>query len=319
MGSFLPIEICPQRRATGLLLLGLAAILWVAGCSPTKPPPSEAPPAQSTSPSPSAPSPAPTATRIPAAATVNGQIISLEEYRAELGRFESGQTSIGIELATLDDYPGQVLQVLIDRELLVQGAFAAGMAVDDGTLADLLEGIIQQAGGQEAFDAWLTDNEFTRRDFREALRKDALASRMIEQVSETVSPTGEQVHARHILLATREEAEEARGDILAGADFADIAWARSLDPGTRLGGGDLGWFPRGFLTLPEVEEAAFSLEPGEISPVIESAFGFHILEVLARETRPLSPSALQSARRQALEQWLAEQRASAEIEIRVTP
>jgi peptidyl-prolyl cis-trans isomerase C len=308
-----------QMSLTSLRSLGVMLLFSLAACSPSRPPTIEGPLPTSITAGPNPTIPPPTATSIPVAAIVNGQTISLEEYQAELGRFESGQASLGIELATLDGYQGQVLQVLIDRALLVQGALAAGFTVDKGTLATKLAEIIDDAGGQVAFEAWLTDNGFTAQTFTEALRKDALASLIIEQVSGTVSTTGEQAHARHILLFTREEAEEARAEILAGANFEDIAWARSLDPSTRLGGGDLGWFPRGFLTQPEVEEAAFSLELGEISPVIESALGFHVIEVLARETRPLSPAALQAARGQALSQWLAEQRASAEIEIRVTP
>ncbi len=313
-------EVLSYRRSQLIRrVVMIAILLGLSACSQKKAPTTEPPLPTLTAPQPSMTSPPPTPTPIPAAAVVNGRIITVEEYQAELARFEAGETAIGIELATLGDYSQQVLQVLIDRELLVQGAEAAGLTLDEESLGKMVQEASQEAGGEEAFEAWLKDNGFTSPSFLEALRKDALASQMIARISDTVSTTAEQVHARHILLSTREEAEEVRAEIVAGADFENIAWARSLDPGTRLGGGDLGWFPRGFLTQVEVEEAAFSLEPGEISPVIESAFGFHVLEVLGREVRPLSPAALQSARRRAVEEWLAEQRASAEIEIRGTP
>jgi peptidyl-prolyl cis-trans isomerase C len=300
-------------------LLAMAILLALTACAQNSPPTTEPQIPTAIAPQPSVTSPPPTPTTVPAAAVVNGRIITVEEYQAELARFEAGETTVGIELATLGDYSLQVLQVLIDRELLLQGAEATGLNLDQESLGEMVQQVSQEAGGEEAFQGWLKENGFTLQSFMEALRKDALASQMIAQISDTVSTTVEQVHARHILLSTREEAEEVRAEIVAGADFENIAWARSLDPGTRLDGGDLGWFPRGFLTQKEVEDAAFSLEPGEISPVIESAFGFHVLEVLGRETRPISPAALQSARRRAVEGWLAEKRASAEIEIRGTP
>jgi parvulin-like peptidyl-prolyl isomerase len=256
---------------------------------------------------------------VPAAAIVEGQIITLTEYEAELARFEAGQSVLGIELATWDDYQGQVLQVLIDRALLAQAAIESGMPIDDEENSSRLEGIIQELGGQEEFDAWLNENGYSFDSFREALLMDALADQMADQLADGVESTAEQVHARHILLSTREEAEEARSEVLAGASFEDIAWARSLDPSTRLAGGDLGWFPRQFLLVEEVEQVAFSLEIGEISPVFESEFGFHFVEVLDRAVRPLSPAALQEARHRAVNAWLTERRETANIEIRVEP
>lgn len=260
-----------------------------------------------------------TPTDIPAAAIVAGQVITISEYEAELARFEAGQQALGIELATLDEYQDQVLQVLIDRALLAQAARDEGIHIDEAEIASKVEAIIQEIGDQAEFEAWLAENDYSVASFREALMMDALADQMADQLADGVEMTAEQVHARHILLSSPEEAEEARGEILAGASFEDIAWARSLDPSTRLAGGDLGWFPRGFLTLEEVEQVAFSLDTGEISPVFESAFGFHILEVLGREVRPLSPAALQEARHRAVSTWLAEQRETVNIEIRVEP
>jgi parvulin-like peptidyl-prolyl isomerase len=67
--------------------------------------------------------------------------------------------------------------------------------------------------------------------------------------------------------------------------------------------------------MPEVEDAAFSLQPGEVSGVIESALGFHILEVLGREDRPLIGAILTEYRVAAVDEWLTEQRQRAEIEI----
>jgi peptidyl-prolyl cis-trans isomerase D len=97
----------------------------------------------------------------------------------------------------------------------------------------------------------------------------------------------EQVRARHILVAFREEAEEAQarvkaedllGRLKAGADFAALAREHSEDPGSAPQGGDLGFFGRGQM-VPEFEDVAFSLNKGETSELVRSPFGFHIIQV----------------------------------------
>ncbi|HSH45855.1 MAG TPA: peptidylprolyl isomerase, partial [Longimicrobiales bacterium] len=103
------------------------------------------------------------------------------------------------------------------------------------------------------------------------------------------------VRARHILLefpdgaaaeerdSVRAQAEELRSRILEGEDFAELAQEYSADPGSARRGGDLGWFGAGQMVQP-FEEAAFALQPGEVSEVVESPFGLHIIRVDERES-----------------------------------
>jgi peptidyl-prolyl cis-trans isomerase C len=142
-----------------------------------------------------------------------------------------------------------------------------------------------------------------------------LAAEMVARIAERVPAEAEQVHARHILVATREEAEGLREEILAGADLGELALALSLDLSTRPAGGDLGWFPRGYLTAPEVETAAFSLEAGATSEVIESRLGFHVVQTLERATRPLQPDALERLQETAVENWLEARRQDSTVEL----
>lgn len=105
---------------------------------------------------------------------------------------------------------------------------------------------------------------------------------------------GERVRARHILLlnpegatpaqldSVRALAEDLRDRARAGADFAALAEEWSEDPGSAARGGDLGFFPRGSM-VPAFEEVAFSLEPGEVSDVVETQFGLHIIRTEERE------------------------------------
>lgn len=142
-----------------------------------------------------------------------------------------------------------------------------------------------------------------------------LAAMMVDEIGESVGGSAEQVRAAHILVAARSEADRLLADLASGADFADLARASSLDPGTRPAGGDLGWFPAGYLLVPEVDSAAWALEPGETSDVVESALGYHIVRVLEHGEQPLSPDARRFLRERAVELWLEAERAVAQIEI----
>ncbi|UCF10699.1 MAG: peptidylprolyl isomerase, partial [Candidatus Bipolaricaulota bacterium] len=91
----------------------------------------------------------------------------------------------------------------------------------------------------------------------------------------------EQILAAHILVETEDEAEQILAELRDGADFAELARERSIDPGSGAEGGDLGWFGRGRMVAP-FEEAAFALEIGETSEIVESSFGFHVIRLLDR-------------------------------------
>ncbi len=106
--------------------------------------------------------------------------------------------------------------------------------------------------------------------------------------------TPEMVRARHILIRVDKSASEAdkgkAGEkaeavlkrIKAGEDFAKLASELSDDPGTKNKGGDLGFFPKGRM-VPDFEKVAFSLKPGELSDIVETTFGFHIIKVEERK------------------------------------
>lgn len=120
----------------------------------------------------------------------------------------------------------------------------------------------------------------------------------IQQRWATEGP-GAEVRARHVLLqvpteatpaqrdSIRQLAEQIRARAAGGADFAALAREHSQDPGSREQGGDLGYFGRGRMVAP-FEEAAFNLEPGQISPVVETPFGYHIIRVEDRRQAPLA-------------------------------
>ena len=98
---------------------------------------------------------------------------------------------------------------------------------------------------------------------------------------EEVSKFGDnmEVHARHILVETEDEAKAIIAELKNGGDFAKIAGEKSKDPGSAAQGGDLGYFSRGQM-VPPFEEAAFNLEVGSITETpVKSDFGFHVIKV----------------------------------------
>ena len=147
-----------------------------------------------------------------------------------------------------------------------------------------------------------------RRIFEDSLLERKLRAAMAEEVP----TTADQVHARHILVKTEEEAREVLDRLKAGEDFAVLAKELSIDESTKDKGGDLGWFPRGQM-VPEFEEAAFNTPVGEITGPISTTFGYHVIEILGHEERELEPYMLRSRQNKAFEEWLEEQRNSPKV------
>jgi len=246
--------------------------------------------------------PSPTPTPEPLAALVNGEPITLAAYDQEIERCRTGKQNAGLDSA---DCPAVVLQSQIENLAVEQAARAAGIVISDSDLEAELRRIQASLGRVEAYQAWLAANLYSGDEFRTALRRDLLRARMGAQVTASVGEAAEQVHARGLLVADEATAQDLLAQIKAGADFAQLAAAYSLDLSSRPAGGDLGWFPRGLLTTPEVEQAAFALQPGQTSEVIHSALGYHIIQTLERDpARPLSLAAGQALRERALQAWL---------------
>jgi len=301
------VGIIRRRMKRSIAPLGLSLLLAACTVVPTLSTPSSTPTSQ------------PTATPEPLAAQVNGEGILIADYEDEVARFEAAQAFLGTDLASLGEYRRQVLQALIDRLLLTQGAVEAGHSFDGAAVDAELEAVAQARGGNEAMGAWMAENRYTLGSLKRALREDQLSAMMIGDITQSIDENAEQVRAAHILVASRPEAEDLQAELSAGVDFADLARQASLDASTRPAGGDLGWFPPGYLLVPEVDQAAWSLVPGETSDIIESALGYHIVRVLQRGDHPLRPDALRFLREQAVVVWLQARQATAPIEIFVAP
>jgi parvulin-like peptidyl-prolyl isomerase len=249
----------------------------------------------------------------PLAAKVNGQPITLAAFQRERDRRALGMQ---VEPATAAAFDASVLQTMIDQMLIEQAAARLGIVVTDQEVDTelALESDLATANG-ETLDQFVAAQLYTMDEYRAAVHGMLLTQKLSESVAQ-VPATAEQVHSRHILVADEATARSLLAQIQAGADFAQLAMQYSLDKSTAPTGGDLDWVSRGDLLQPEVENAIFSLEPGQIAPEpIHSSLGYHIVQTLEKvEDRPLSQSALAEKRQQAFLNWLDSQRQAAVIE-----
>lgn len=158
---------------------------------------------------------------------------------------------------------------------------------------------------------------FDENDLRDIIRKQLYYQKLQESMRAELSgeSTEEQVWAKHILVADQATAELVLERLAAGEAWHDLAAELSTDTSNKDRGGDLGWFGRGMM-VAEFEDAAFSLEIGEVSDPVETNFGFHIIQLIGREERPLSNEELEQRHQQAFFEWLQGIRDDSEIEIR---
>jgi parvulin-like peptidyl-prolyl isomerase len=190
---------------------------------------------------------------------------------------------------------------------------------------------------------------FTEADFRALAETDLLRQKLYDAVTADVPTTEEEVRAQHILIRIVEpqptptplpagqptptpdpnaqptpvpvSADEALARITeikkqldAGADFATLAKQYSEDTGTKDQGGELGWFGRGQM-VKEFEDAAFALQPGQVSDPVKTQFGYHLIKVEERDpAHPIDAYTLDQKKYEAFQQWLANLRTAANIQ-----
>lgn len=182
-----------------------------------------------------------------------------------------------------------LLRVLIDMKVMAGAAKTAGM--DQTPLfAQRLE--------------YLKDRALRRAYFADAIAAGVTEEQVRAEYDKYVAQfqPQEEIHAAHILVETKEEADAIEAELKGGADFATIAKEKSIDPGSGANGGDLGFFSKGMM-VPEFETAAFALaNPGDISAPVQSQFGFHIIKL--EEKRESSPPSFEQVAPQLQQQVL---------------
>jgi parvulin-like peptidyl-prolyl isomerase len=293
------------------MILPVVILLTASGCRSSDPVPTALPSNTPSLPAPVIATPThlpPTQTLVPLAAQVNGEGITLQEYQAELDRYQTAVGEAGTNMATEEEQ--RVLEDIIDQVLLAQAAAEAGFVVDQTTLDNRLEQLANELGGWQVLVEWMADNGYSEEDFQLSMSRAMAAAWMRDSIVNAVPDRMDQVHARQILVFDAETAQNVLTRLSSGKDFEDLAY--EFDP---VLGGDLGWFPKGYLAQAALDEVIFNIEPGETSAVIETELGFHILQVIEKAAeRPLSPDAWLSMQVQTLRSWLGERRNQSDLQ-----
>jgi peptidyl-prolyl cis-trans isomerase C len=228
------------------------------------------------------------------------------------------QDNLGSRSEQLKQMPVDQLRRLIEqsavqlgeRKLLLDAAVKANTSVTPEELDDVLKKEYARAGGEQNFLDWLKSSGISFDYIKNNIRTNLLINKYTDALlpsQNTVSEDeiqkayGEDKTAsvRHILLSTEGKSDQEKVEIhkkmeeilakaKSGEDFGELARQYSEDPGSKENGGLYENFGRGRMVKP-FEEAAFSVPVGEISPVVETEFGYHIIKVVDRkkETRPL--------------------------------
>ena len=286
-------------------------------------------------------------------ARVNGVAISAQELKRASKVMQSGQNAMAQSADQQKESEKQALTQLVSAELLYQAGQKLEIKDLDKQVDDKLAQGKARFSNPEGFAKAMKELDMQEKDLREYTRRDLIITNFIEK---TIVPTvkvseedarkfydqnpdkftrPEAVKASHILLgfdekataeekkAAREKAEKLRKELAGGADFAALAKGNSTCPSSQQGG-DLGFFGKGQM-VPAFEQAAFALKSGEISDVVETQFGYHIIKLTEKksaekvefkEARPRIDDFLKNQKiGAAVNDYLTEARKTAKIEM----
>jgi len=249
----------------------------------------------------------PTATPVPSVATVNGVDITVAEFQAELDRYQSAQTALGITV-TDEEANKAVLEDMIAQVLLAQAAREANFNLTEADLQSRVDALAADIGGADALSAWQSAHGYDDASFRIGLKRAAEAAWMRDKIIADVPTSMEQIHVRQILTYNEADARNALERLNGGADFDELA---ALYDSVTLG--ELGWVPRGYLLDIRAEDAVFALQVGAYSDVIATDAGFHIFKALERGEHLLTPDALLTVQETALRSWIVDKRAQSNV------
>lgn len=261
------------------------------------------------------------------------------QYGQDFGRLLQGLGGIERRL----QLQSRLLDDLLRRRLIAQEIGRRQIVIPKSDVDDQTEIEFEQILKQNNLTAEEAEEilkeqgrtlEGFKKELRQAIELNMQTERLRDAVAGAIEPTDqelsfyleehreaydtpEQVHARHILIRVAENAPEAevtqatkqlediRKELEGGADFAELAKQHSQDPASAPNGGDLGFFGRGQM-VQEFEDAAFSLEPGQVSDPVRTQFGLHLIKV--EEKRPAEHPELSQIRQQVLSDYIKAER-----------
>ena len=273
------------------------------------------------------------------AAKVDGVVVPLDEYNKELARLQRLAFRQGMPTAAqIESIKKAALNNLVNREVLFLAATKNGVKVDDKVVEEELQALKKRFPSDEQFQEALKRRNMTLKELAAVIKKDRVVQAYVnKEVRDKLKITDKdlqeyydknpqqfvmppQVRASHILIksladATKEERDKARkrlediqAKIKAGGDFAELAKKFSEDASAAQGG-DLGFFGKGKMVKP-FEDAAFALEKGKVSDIVETQFGYHLIKATDRKDSEKVPLDTVKVK---LAQYLQDQKMQAEL------
>lgn len=201
------------------------------------------------------------------AAVVNGDVVKLSDYKIEYKAWKKVSDDQG-SLATDSQIKEDVLNKMIYGVLVDQLAAKYDIEVTKEEIQAEVETIAQEFGDQQRLE------EEVQNIFGWDMAE--FEKRVVYQTVLNVKLQNELYDAEEVWDETRAEAKEVLEKIKEGEDFSQMAAQYSEDTGTKNQGGDLGWFGRGVM-VKEFEDAAFALKPGQVSDLVKTQYGYHII------------------------------------------
>lgn len=242
-------------------------------------------------------------------AFVNGQEISADAVSFELDRLVRFYMSNGMGMEEIKKHMPEIeekaLEQAIGAKLLLDCAFQSDIKVDESSIEREINSVKERVGGEENLKKALEAQKISEENFRKELEKGVRVNILVEETCKEITPPTEediaafyeqnkasyvepeQVLCRHILIKSEEDdmpemksaqfekIRAIRERIVAGGDFEKEAKENSDCPSGQQGG-SLGWFGRGMM-VPEFDKAAFEMKKGEVSDIITTQFGYHII------------------------------------------
>jgi len=266
-------------------------------------------------------------------AVVNGTVITQENFDREMTRVRQQLASRGRPLtrAQLSGVENNVLENLITNELLYQETERKGIKVGEQAVNEQLNKIRQRFPSEEAYKSTIGKMNLSEADIKTQIEKGLSIQQLVKQeFSQKVNVSEkdtrayyegnqkmfrrpEEIRASHILIKVDSKSTESQKadaykkiseiqvKIQQGGDFAALAKEFSQGP-SNVKGGDLGFFKRGQMVKP-FEKAAFALVPGEVSGIVETRFGYHLIKVFEKNPETTGEySAVKDRLKQSLEQ-----------------
>ncbi len=279
--------------------------------------------------------------RVAKVAEVNGAVITKAEFDREMDRILQRFNAAGHKLTTnqMAEVKKNVLDNLIARELLYQESKRKGITVDKTEVEKQIADLKKKFPNEQAFTDTLKKMHLTKDSLKTQVEEGMAIQKLVDKefIKKTVVTDAEakkyydehpdlfkqpeRIRARHILIklsqnATKEEKEKAKKKIMEiqkklkkGEDFAKLAKEYSEGPSGK-NGGDLGYFSKGQM-VQSFEQAAFSLKPGQVSDIVQTRYGYHLIKVVDR--KPETTVAFKDVKDQ-LEEYLKQEKVQKEVQ-----